>query len=57
MECALQNMPLVAWTVNDEKEFERLYQLGVRHFITDYPIMAEEWKLKKLQELDLTSAR
>jgi glycerophosphoryl diester phosphodiesterase len=57
MECALQNMPLVAWTVNDEKEFERLYQLGVRHFITDYPIMAEEWKLKKLQELDLTSTR
>jgi glycerophosphoryl diester phosphodiesterase len=57
LDCSSRGIPLVAWTVNELEEFERLYQIGVRHFITDYPIMAAEWKHKKLKELDLSSAR
>lgn len=35
--CISLGVELSAWTVNDRAEAERLFNLGVRNFITDYP--------------------
>jgi glycerophosphoryl diester phosphodiesterase len=35
--CFELGLELSAWTVNDKVEAERLFGLGVRNFITDYP--------------------
>jgi glycerophosphoryl diester phosphodiesterase len=35
--CFELGLELSAWTVNDKAEAERLFGLGVRNFITDYP--------------------
>lgn len=36
-DCAELGVDLSVWTVNDLKEAERLFGLGVRNFITDFP--------------------
>ena len=36
-DCAELGIDLSVWTVNELKEAERLFGLGVRNFITDYP--------------------
>ena len=36
-DCQSLGVELSAWTVNDRAEMERLFQLGVRSFITDFP--------------------
>jgi glycerophosphoryl diester phosphodiesterase len=38
--CKTQSIELIAWTVNDQKDFERMQRLGVKHIITDYPDQA-----------------
>jgi glycerophosphoryl diester phosphodiesterase len=35
--CARQHIQLLAWTVNDPGEIERLVKMGVKEIITDYP--------------------
>ena len=36
-DCQSLGVELSAWTVNDRAEMERLFQMGVRSFITDFP--------------------
>ena len=38
-EAHLLGMPVLAWTVNDEKTMERLIDMGVDGIITDRPLL------------------
>jgi glycerophosphoryl diester phosphodiesterase len=35
--CQAQGIQLLAWTVNEEADMQRLITLGVKEIITDYP--------------------
>jgi len=50
------NLPLnrtVVWTVNDEKEFERLVQIGLYGIITDIPDTMQLYKSRKEWQLQM----
>lgn len=42
--CADRSLHLIAWTVNEESDLERLARIGVRHFITDEVEVALAWR-------------
>ncbi len=42
--CKNNKLELLAWTVNEKQEAERLMRMGVKNIITDYPHLAVEWK-------------
>ncbi|MBL0316050.1 MAG: hypothetical protein IPP69_09795 [Flavobacteriales bacterium] len=35
--CAHENIQLITWTVNDEKDIRKMIELGVTEIISDYP--------------------
>ncbi|MFM9984794.1 MAG: glycerophosphodiester phosphodiesterase family protein [Flavobacteriales bacterium] len=45
--CITNKIELIAWTVNEKKDLEKMQQLGVKHIITDYPERALELFHKK----------
>ena len=39
-----QSVKIIPWTVNDEKQAERLIRIGVDGIITDYPELAHKFR-------------
>jgi glycerophosphoryl diester phosphodiesterase len=35
--CAHENIQLITWTVNEEKDIRKMIELGVTEIISDYP--------------------
>jgi len=50
-ECHRKNLRVIAWTVNDKAQMEKLLSYGVDGIISDYPdilyLAYKEWKTKK----------
>jgi glycerophosphoryl diester phosphodiesterase len=45
--CTANKIELIAWTVNEKKDLEKMQMLGVKHIITDYPELALKILRKK----------
>jgi glycerophosphoryl diester phosphodiesterase len=39
-----QNVKVIPWTVNEEKDAKRLIKLGIDGIITDYPELADKFR-------------
>lgn len=50
-QCTARSLHLIAWTVNEASDLERLSQMGVRHFITDEVEVALGWRSRQLSRI------